>query len=73
MNTGLVETWTGNITDLGPIYPLVGTEWLWIIVGVVFWIGWHIWQLRFESRTYDEEQERWKGDALVKAIREDYE
>jgi hypothetical protein len=26
-----------------------------VLLGVVFWIGWHIWQIRFESRLYDED------------------
>jgi len=26
----------------GVIYPLVGTEWLWLTIAVVFWLWWHI-------------------------------
>ena len=25
----------------GAIYPMVGSEWLWLIVAVVFWLAWH--------------------------------
>ncbi len=50
-----VDSWAVDLTTIGPIYPMVGTEGLLVILGVVFWIGWHIWQFRFEQRTYDED------------------
>ena len=48
--TGNFANWDGNITDIGPIYPFVGWETLMVIVLVVFWIGWHIVQIRMENR-----------------------
>ena len=67
-----VESWAGNIQDIGPIYPFVGTEmYLWGI-GVALWIIWHIWQASNESRQYREEAEKYtKGENLLKAIRGD--
>ncbi len=59
MTTG-IESWAGNISEIGPIYPFVGSEWLLVIVGVVTWIGWHIWQSSHETRTYEEEKQRGK-------------
>ncbi|HEX9791747.1 MAG TPA: hypothetical protein VGA60_13890 [Kiloniellales bacterium] len=50
-----VESWSVDLSTIGPIYPMVGTEGLLVLLGVVFWIGWHIWQIRFESRLYDED------------------
>jgi hypothetical protein len=50
-----VDSWAVDLTTIGPIYPMVGTEGLLVILGLVFWIGWHVWQFRFEQRTYDEE------------------
>lgn len=62
MSTGSFENWAGNISDIGPIYPFVGSEvFLWIL-GLVLWILWHIIQTRMESRTYDEEVRKY-GDA----------
>jgi hypothetical protein len=55
MTTGRVESWAGQIIDIGPIYPFVGTELLLFIVGLVFWVGWHVWQLRIESKQFDED------------------
>ena len=71
MATGLVESWSQNVSELGPVYPFVGSEWLWLIIGVVFWIGWHLWQLRFERETYRQDAETYKGEVLLKAIRGD--
>ena len=59
MTTG-IESWAGNISEIGPMYPFVGTEVLLLIIGVVTWIGWHIWQSSNESRTYEEEKQRGK-------------
>jgi hypothetical protein len=55
VNTGNVESWSGTITDIGPIYPLVGTEGLLVIVALVSWIAWHVLQARGESKAWDEE------------------
>ena len=57
MSTGNIESWTGAISQIGPIYPFVGWETFFFIVGTVCWIGWHIWQVRFENRTYREDLE----------------
>lgn len=62
MATGNIENWAGTITDIGPMYPFVGTEMLWFILGVVFWIWWHIVQTKRENKTYAEEVKRY-GDA----------
>ena len=43
-----VESWGGTITDIGPIYPMVGTEGLLVIIGVVAWIVWHVIQAKRE-------------------------
>jgi len=60
MTTANFENWAGNISEIGPIYPFVGSEVLLLIVGVVTWIGWHIWQSIIETRTYEEEKQRGK-------------
>ena len=27
--------------QVADIYPMVGTEWIWLTVAVVFWLAWH--------------------------------
>jgi len=58
MTTGMVENWVGTVSQLGPIYPFVGWEFFMSILGLAGWIGWHVWQTRFESKTYEEDLKR---------------
>ena len=51
MSTGLVDNWL-NIDTFGAIYPFVGTEGLLAVVGIVFWIGWHIIQIKKENAEF---------------------
>ena len=39
--TSWVEHLSAEEVD-GVIYPLVGTEWLWLTIAVVFWLWFHI-------------------------------
>jgi hypothetical protein len=56
MNTGLVDNWL-NIDTFGPIYPFVGTEGILAFVGIAFWVGWHIWQIREENAEFKQDLE----------------
>jgi hypothetical protein len=58
MSTGSFENWAGTITDIGPIYPFVGSEMLWFILALVFWIWWHIVQTKRENKDYADEIKR---------------
>ncbi len=64
MSTGNFENWAGNITEIGPIYPFVGSEMLWFILGVVFWIGWHIIQVSRETKEWEEDLCKFGGKQL---------
>jgi len=55
MQTGNIETWTGDMLQVGPMYPFVGIEFILVIVGLVFWVGWHVWQCRMESSNYNDD------------------
>ena len=58
MATTMVDSWAVDLATIGPIYPWVGSEVVLWVLGLAFWIGWHIWQGRFESRTYEQELRR---------------
>jgi hypothetical protein len=65
-----VGSWSGTITDIGPLYPMVGTEGILVIIGVVFWIVWHIWQFRMENANYEDDLKTLKhNDNMTKALR----
>jgi len=70
MSTGMVDSWGGTITDIGPLYPFVGGEALFWIVGMAFWVIWHIWQYRHEKQEYEDEVAKYgRGETLKKAMR----
>ena len=70
MQTGMIENWTGNITEIGPLYPFVGSEMLLWVIGMALWIIWHIWQVRHEAQEYEDQIRKYaSGENLQKAIR----
>ena len=51
LSTTIVETWSGvDITTLGPIYPMVGSEFILFIIGLIFWLGFHLRQSGIEAK-----------------------
>ncbi len=58
MTTGDFTDWAGTIADIGPVYPFVGTEFLLVIGGLVFWLAWHISQLKAESAKLKKENDK---------------
>jgi hypothetical protein len=66
MNTG-VQSFT-DPSSLGPLYPFVGTEVLLVILGLVFWIGWHVIQTRGESKEYKEASRLYREVGLERAM-----
>jgi len=64
MATGQIESLAGTIADIGPMYPFVGTEMIWVIVGVVFWLAWHVIQAKKESREWEEDLRKFGGKQL---------
>lgn len=71
MSTTMVESWAVDLANVGPIYPLVGSEAIWVILGVAFWIIWHVWQIRFETKTYNEDKSLLNTpEKIAKAMRE---
>jgi hypothetical protein len=55
MSTGNFTDWTGNMLDIGPLYPFVGSEVVMVVIGFVFVIGWFVLQARVESREIGED------------------
>ena len=58
MSTTAVETWSGaDLAAIGPIYPMVGTEFILWLVGVGLWLLFHILQAGIESRELRADEE----------------
>ncbi|MHA7849991.1 hypothetical protein [Roseovarius sp.] len=69
MSTTLVESWSGaDLSQLGPIYPMVGTEFILFIIGVAFWLGFHILQARIEKREMEEDEAAARSPERLKRV-----
>lgn len=55
MSTANFTNWDGNLLDIGPIYPFVGWEGFMVALCVIFWVGWHILQIKTENKQLDDE------------------
>ncbi len=67
MATGMVDNWA-NVDVMGPIYPFVGTEVLLTLLGLAFWIYWHIRQLKEESAEFQNDLDKIKERGGVGAV-----
>lgn len=73
MSTGNIANWDGNLMELGPLYPFVGWEGLMVVLAVIFWIGWHVLQIRAENKRYEEQARNLRqSGALQKALTDEH-
>ncbi len=49
MSTNGMESWAVDLKDVGAIYPFQGTEVILVILGIAFWIAFHVMQARVEA------------------------
>jgi hypothetical protein len=69
MSTNGLTSWAVDLKDVGAIYPFQGSEGLLVILGLCFWIGWHILQMRSEASEISAEQKADpRGEEARKAI-----
>ena len=68
MNTGMVSNWDGTMFDIGPIYPFVGWEVPMVILGFIFWIGWHYLQMRMENGQLDDEARKLRQGGYLQKL-----
>ena len=63
-----ITSWTEALpAGVTQIYPYVGTEWLWLLIAVVFWIAWHIKTAARETEEHDELASKGKGPSDYKS------
>jgi len=73
MSTTSLTSWAVDLKDVTTIYPFEGTEYALFIVGMVLWILWHVWQLRFENKTYAEDLKKLNSpEKLAKVMRNEH-
>ena len=49
MSTIGYTDWAVDLAEVGAVYPFQGSETFMAIIGVIFWLGWHVIQVRRES------------------------
>jgi len=55
MSTNGMTSWAVDLKTVGAIYPFQGAEVLMVVIGLVFWVGWHIYQIRQENAEIESE------------------
>jgi hypothetical protein len=64
-----MTSWAVDLKDVGAIYPFQGHEVLMVILCLIFWIGWHVLQMRNEAREIRSEMDSdARGDKAREAI-----
>jgi hypothetical protein len=66
MNTG-VQSFT-DPSSIGPMYPFAGAEILLFILGLIFWLGWHVLHVRGESKEFKQASELYRRVGLEQAM-----
>ncbi|WP_371226863.1 hypothetical protein [Roseovarius sp. 2305UL8-3] len=72
MSTTVVETWAGaDLSQIGPIYPMVGTEMLLFVAGLAFWLLFHILQGRIEKKEMEADEAAARSPERLKRVFEE--
>jgi hypothetical protein len=72
MSTNGMTSWAVDLKDVGAIYPFQGSEVLLVIIGLAFWIGWHVWQMKQEAAEVNAEMHADKRGDEAKKLIDDY-
>ena len=68
MSTIGYKDWNVDLADVGAIYPFQGWEVAMTVIGVAFWLGWHIIQVRRESAHLEKAKTMGDQDTVRKAL-----
>jgi len=57
------DQWT-DLANIGPIYPMVGSEGFLVVIGVLLWLLWHAWQISTEDKEWQDDLQKFGGKQL---------
>jgi hypothetical protein len=63
-----MESWAVDLKDVGAIYPFQGTEVILVILGIAFWIGFHVLQARVEAEELADAERDFNAEHSNKSI-----
>lgn len=72
MSTIGYESWAVDLKDVGAIYPFQGSEGIMVFLGLVFWIGWHVLQIRQEEAEIEAEMKAENREEAARKLIDDY-
>lgn len=72
MSTNGMSSWAVDLKDIEAVYPFAGSEGLLFIVGLAFWIIWHVVQLRQEATEVEHEMDADASGEKAKAAIDRY-
>ena len=67
MSTNGMTDWAVDLADVAAIYPFQGSEVLMYILGLAFWIIWHVMQMRQETGELEREASADRDGSHTKA------
>ena len=72
MSTNGMSSWAVDLKDVAAVYPFQGSEFLLFIIGMAFWIFWHVAQLRTEATEVEHEMDADASGEKAKAAIDRY-
>ncbi len=69
MSTNGMTSWAVDLKDIGAIYPFQGTETALFVLGLIFWIGWHVWQAKIEKQEFADAERDFDAEHSGKSIK----
>ena len=68
MSTIGYSDWAVDLANVGAVYPFQGFEVPMVIIGVAFWLGWHIIQGRSETEELEAARKSTSPESTKEAI-----
>ncbi len=69
MSTTAIETWAGaDLSQIGPIYPMVGTEFILFLIGLAFWLLFHVVQAKIEKKEMEADEAAARSPERLKRV-----
>ena len=68
MSTMGYSSWAVDLKDVGTVYPFAGSEVLMVILCVIFWLGFHISQMRAENNQWSDSANKADNDSASSSI-----
>ena len=69
MSTTGVSSWAVDLAEVGAVYPFQGLEFIMLLIGLIFWIWWHVWSIKAEkARHEDRIAEHGSADSIKESL-----